>query len=972
MSRMNVTACACCVTLFLLFFARHATAEPVIRNLSVRGLQAGATTTLTVDGTDLLPNPKLMLNLPIAEQKLLEGATANRVQFEVTLDANTTPGLYNLRVANQSGISAAQIISIDRFSQIPFAERAEQLPCSMHGVVSGSTVLKTRLVGKAGQLLMVEVEAQRLGSALRPVLHLRDANNKQLAYSWASHSLAGDARLIIKLPADGEYTIELHDTLYAVPGQGFFRLKLGEWKCADLAFPAAVQKGSDTEILLLGEDLESKPTQMTFAQSGSWQPVPWPEFGAENQLVSGWRPKVLVTDQLELQEAPSTADTLQELSLAPVAINGRLQNPGEEDKYRLSLTPGAKVRLETFAQRLGAQVDTEIELQDDQGKRLALNDDGAGTNSADSLLEYTPAVDVSSVIVVIRDVHRRGNDASIYRLEVTPLDEPAAPDFRLILADDRQQITAGSHAVLPVMVERNGYDGAIRIVADGLPNGVELLDNVIPAGMTGTLLTLKGVSPENSQVISRLRGEAIDLPQPISRLAEFTSHSLSTWQPWLAQEIGLAVKPAEEQGLSVTWEEFAQDFTLPLGAKLEMPLQFSRDVADGGPIRVTLLTSQNPPMANNRPDLNKTLRQEQANLEVAVNPPAKAAADALAAAEKVLADAATKEQAAIDAATKANTTAEAAVKAASEKLAPIEKNLTDANAALKAAEETLAKAEEILKAAQAAVDTAASGTDEEKAKVATALATAQTELVAAKQTQAAAAQAAKVAMDAQAAAAKVLTDAQTAAASTKEAGKKSITAAKKVVTDATTKRDSAQAAADKAASEAKYESKVSVIVPGTLPEGPYDLAFKIELLTANKQQALNTVYTSVRTINTLNPLLVKLATEPKFTAEIDTAQGATVKLSGSIERRAGMKSVATVTLEGLPAGVPVPKATVAADKNEFELEIKFPANTKPGELENINLVANAKMEPGTGEVINSQPVPVRITLTSQTAEAADK
>src|SRR6266852_3677902 len=102
--------------------AASASAAPQIANLSLRGLQIGAATTLTVDGTDLLPEPHVLLPVPIASQVLKkEGATPNRIQIEVTLSPTIGPGLYQLRIANPKGISNPVLIGIDDLAQVPFS-----------------------------------------------------------------------------------------------------------------------------------------------------------------------------------------------------------------------------------------------------------------------------------------------------------------------------------------------------------------------------------------------------------------------------------------------------------------------------------------------------------------------------------------------------------------------------------------------------------------------------------------------------------------------------------------------------------------------------------------------------------------------------------------------------------------------------------------------------------------------------------
>ena len=133
-----------------------------------------------------------------------------------------------------------------------FAAAAEALPVAWHGVISGSSKLRTSFTGKAGQPILFEVEAQRLGGKLRPVLHLYDADDKHLAWSLPSPVLRGDTRLEVKLPADGKYTLELHDLQYAAPAPNYFRLKIGTWQFADLVFPPAVERGKAATLELIG------------------------------------------------------------------------------------------------------------------------------------------------------------------------------------------------------------------------------------------------------------------------------------------------------------------------------------------------------------------------------------------------------------------------------------------------------------------------------------------------------------------------------------------------------------------------------------------------------------------------------------------------------------------------------------------------------------------------------------------------
>src|SRR5438105_1167524 len=107
-----------------------ALAAPQIGNVSLRGLQIGATTTLSIDGTDLLPSPKILLQIPNISQTLKPGATANRCQLDVTLPTQTPAGMYHLRIANAKGVSNAILIGVDDLIQVPFAAQVAELPAA--------------------------------------------------------------------------------------------------------------------------------------------------------------------------------------------------------------------------------------------------------------------------------------------------------------------------------------------------------------------------------------------------------------------------------------------------------------------------------------------------------------------------------------------------------------------------------------------------------------------------------------------------------------------------------------------------------------------------------------------------------------------------------------------------------------------------------------------------------------------------
>ena len=647
-------------------------APPIVRNIDIRGLQIGGTTTVAFDGADLPPGARVMMSVPIAAQVVRPNATATRVEIDVTLDGSLVPGLYNLYLAGENGISEKTVVALDHLPQRRFAATVEALPVALHGTLSGSTTLRTSFAAKAGQRLICEVESQRLAGKLRPVLHLYDAQDRHLAWSLPMPALRGDTRLVVTVPADGQYTLTLNDLQYAAPAPGHFRLKIGDWEYADAAFPAVVQRGTTASLRLIGNLPADRTVAIAAASEVSWLRAPWPN-GA---LASGPAPAVTVSDVPELIEQPA-GDALQELTAVPVAVHGCLSAPAEEDRYRLKAAADSKLRCELFAARIGAPIDTVVEIRRADGTELAANDDTTGVT--DSLIDFTVPKDVDSLVVAVRDALGRGGEAAVYRLLITPVDAPAQ-DFQFSVERDAYNVVQGSRQVVRVRVDRRGYQGPIGLEFGQLPWGLGIDAAEVPAGMNGKLVTLAASADAPQCSLISIHGRAS--PRTV-RTALTGTNPMGRDQPWLAAELAVSLASRAGVGFDADWQPAAET-KLVLGGKLAMPVRCVRPLGYDGPVRLTLLSSQNPPQVNGVDDPNRTLRPEP-NVPVEIPSDAqavakwdaklaadKALADAQAAqaiAAKALADAQTAGGAALEAATKAKTDADARLADAAQKKA---------------------------------------------------------------------------------------------------------------------------------------------------------------------------------------------------------------------------------------------------------------------------------------------------------------
>ncbi len=631
-----------CVAFFVLIASHSAHARPPeIRAVNVRGFQIGQPTVVTIDGVDLLPAPKLWLNASAIESAIDDKqSNANRLVLTATLPNEVTPGVAQLRLATNDGVSNSVTVAVDRLLQLPISETIAVLPASLHGSVPGSGVSKTSFAGKAGEDVLIEVEAKRLGSKLRPVVHLYDTQRVQVAWALPSRTLAGDCRIATKLPRDGQYTIEIHDLQYAPPGVSFFRLKVGQWQFADLAYPPAVTRGQEIALELLGT-IGGAKLPFKAPTDGDVIPTAFPN----PQAASGSPPSVLVSSLTELVEfsvaaggspaATATANSTGEppVPTIPVAISGRLDAPGQLDQYRFSVTPGIKLTLEVFAERLGSRIDAVLELRNKDGGVLASNDDGP--MSIDPRLEFTVPAGLDTLVVVLRDALEIANEQAIYRLVVTNTDKPT-PEVTATAKSDVSNIASGESQVFEVNVTRRSYDGPLQLSLGQLPPGVTATGTDIPAGASGTLLTLAGAGDAASQLVTSLMLKSPD--GTVSARVRTDVPADDRTPVWLREQFAIAATPKLATPFQVVWADAQPMTQLALMSKPAIPVKFIRPPGMLGPVRLTLVTSQLEPRVNNQPNLILALRPERV-VEVPVDPPVQAAITALTALNTQLAEA---------------------------------------------------------------------------------------------------------------------------------------------------------------------------------------------------------------------------------------------------------------------------------------------------------------------------------------------
>jgi hypothetical protein len=589
--RLMIVALASCTCMFASVEATGS--PPTINSISLRGLQIGATTTITIDGSELLPNPRLMLPVPITKQILRSGASRGHIEMDVKLGADVAPGTYNLRIATATGISNPVLIGVDSLSQLPVPAQLATLPAALSGTVAAGQIVQTSFTLKKGARIVVEVEAKRLGGGLDPIVNLLDDRNLPLAWAEATTALGGDARLAFTAGADGRYTVQLRDAVYQPQGPGHFRLKIGAWHYADLAFPPAVRRGTTASLEFATTNLPAgSKVDFSMPVDGTDRPEPWPA----DSRAAGFPPRVLASDDEQVLKSLAADGSPQQVT-APLGINGRLDRTRGEDQYRVKVTPGMRLRIEVTAARIGSPLDGVLFVRDERGNQLATNDDQP--NTVDPGLDFTVPANTTAIVVGLKDVAGRGGPDSVYHLAVSRLDRP---DFSLTLETDRLLIPPGGNALVRVTAKRNGFNGPIKLSFKGLPPGIEPAGDEIAAGRNLAFVELHGESDTAEAAVVSIMGQGADGDRTIVRTAQTQGGgSEADRMPWLRTE--LAVAEITSPAFALAWAgKSTGPAMLKAGSKTPLAVKLTRIKDAAGPVRLSLITSQ--PMPTKKVNVN--------------------------------------------------------------------------------------------------------------------------------------------------------------------------------------------------------------------------------------------------------------------------------------------------------------------------------------------------------------------------------
>lgn len=504
-----------CVGLSASFAMSVDAAPPTLTGTSPAGLMVGRATDLTFQGANLAGSAEIISPIPLTFEKT-ENKDAAKWTVKVTLPANAPLGVFPIRLATSKGVSNPVLIAVDQVPTILEVEpntKFEQAqsvasPSVVEGAAANNDVDHYKFSGRKGQRILIDTAAARIGSPLDPTIRLTTAGKKFVGSSDDTPGLATDARLIVTLPEDGEYVVEISDTNYKGSGKANYRMTIGSLPMAEEVFPLVLAPGVTNALELRGGtvaqpnevirlasvprlldpynlvilDIAATSIGINSAQFEPTARILWPY-----KLLESHVPQVVETEKPS-DRSPS----------APVAFLGRIESTGDEDSFDLTVDAGAKYRVRVEAGRIGSALDAVLRVMGADGKQIATGDDSPlvipnppanapKLTQPDPELEFTVPAGQSKVSMIIGDISRRGGLGYHYRIFV----EKSLPDFQISLPVAQSNIPLGQNVLINVNANRaKGYGGPIRLELLNPPAGVKFRPGLIPAGSTTGAISL--------------------------------------------------------------------------------------------------------------------------------------------------------------------------------------------------------------------------------------------------------------------------------------------------------------------------------------------------------------------------------------------------------------------------------------------------------------------------------------------------
>jgi hypothetical protein len=453
--------------LLLVFWSHPSSAQFQVHSISPSAWTIGAKTRVTITGKDLSNEIRLLFTEKLP-YKLLS-ATSDKVEVEIDVPAEMPPTETGVWISNKSAVSAAHHVLLDR---LPYASEfgidnhllENAIAVSYPSVIEGKTEASHsdfyRFNALEGDVLFIDVLAQRLGSTMDSYVKLYDSDQKLIATADDTE-FGPDSQCRVSIEKSGWYAIEVRDSRFL--GGGNYLIRLSPASDDANIYPLLANKPPKDGLEL--RDPKGSPRWV----------IPHPNsFAFPSIVFQSSTPVIDESDKSVHSDSPATPKP-------PFTLVGHLKKDSEQDSFWIQAEAGKTLRIAPQTRSIGSPTILREELWKEGKIKVA---ESPVHEQDESILEF-PITETGAYEIRLSDLLLRGGPDHRYAIEVKWKN-----DFDVVWKVDPKgtearvaDVKAGAIAV-DLVVLRQGYDGPIEIRCEE-PASWRVLNPRIDAKQTG-------------------------------------------------------------------------------------------------------------------------------------------------------------------------------------------------------------------------------------------------------------------------------------------------------------------------------------------------------------------------------------------------------------------------------------------------------------------------------------------------------
>ena len=503
--------------------------------------------------------------------------------LRIAIFDDAEPGSRDIRVLTPGGLSNKLTFQVGTLKEVIEAEpndrkdtatEVKSLPAVLNGtIMPGDTdVFKfsaakgSRLVFKADIRALKPFMADAVPGWFQGSMALYDSNWKELIHSDNFYT-GQDPVILYDAAADGDYYLEIRDSIYRGREDFVYRISIGELPFVSGVFPLGAKYGVPSKVRLYGENLAEDNIEVFSGRRDL--PVQYIRGLAKDGAASNSVPFAFSDLPEIVNEGGNETPAAAKAVALPCIINGRILAPGVPDVYSFDAAEGEVISLDAPARRLGSPMDTYLEVLDKDGGKLAYNDDDAAykwlgtiTHHSDSFISFK-APKAGTYFARIRDIQGKGGPNFGYRLRISrPM-----PDFEVFALPAGVLVPKGGSGWITLRaIRKEGFKGDIRVFPSHESPSFKLDNAVIPDG--------KNEIKAGFTFNAGSEGSTL----PLELMAGSTNGNAIVVHH---------VTASEELMQAFAWKHIVPANSILVALGKEMPFAFSYDAAPEGGIELT-------------------------------------------------------------------------------------------------------------------------------------------------------------------------------------------------------------------------------------------------------------------------------------------------------------------------------------------------------------------------------------------------